>query len=71
MRTSRRTVAVAASGRTEVLMWLAERTGGGRGMGLSGGHFHANWDSAPFRRVVLNALVWLAGVEVPNGGVDS
>ncbi|HYH92092.1 MAG TPA: ThuA domain-containing protein [Candidatus Saccharimonadales bacterium] len=62
---------VAASGREEVLMWVRERPGRPRGFGLTGGHFHTNWRNDDFRRVVLNALVWLSGLEVPVGGVDS
>jgi hypothetical protein len=62
---------VAASGRRETLMWAFDRPSGGRGFGLNGGHFHANWATDAFRTVVLNALVWIAGAEVPNGGVKS
>jgi hypothetical protein len=63
---------VAARGRRETLMWAVERPdGGGRGFGLGGGHFHANWADDAFRRVVLNALVWVAGAEVPRDGVTS
>ena len=62
---------VAASGRPETLLWAIERPDGGRGFGLSGGHFHANWGNDAFRTTVLNALVWLSGAEVPDGGVVS
>ena len=59
---------VAASGRPETLLWALERPDGGRGFGLSGGHYHANWGNDSFRTTVLNALVWLAGAEVPEAG---
>ena len=62
---------VAASGRREPLMWAIERPDGGRGFGFTGGHFHANWGNADFRRAVLNALVWVTGAEVPPSGVTS
>jgi len=62
---------VAASGRPETLMWALQRPDGGRGFGLSGGHFHANWRNDAFRTTVLNALVWLTGANVPAGGVAS
>lgn len=52
-------------------MWAYERPGGGRGFGFTGGHFHRNWADANFRKVVLNGLVWIAGAEVPAGGVES
>ena len=51
--------------------WVATRSGGGRGFGFTGGHFHRNWKNDNFRRMVLNAIVWIAGGEVPAGGVAS
>ena len=62
---------IAASGRQEPLMWAHERPDGGRGFGLVGGHFHANWGNDSFRTAALNALVWIAGVDVPTHGVPS
>jgi hypothetical protein len=62
---------MAASGRAETLMWSVERADGGRGFGVTGGHLHASWGNDAFRTIVLNALVWLAGAEVPTGGVES
>ena len=61
---------MAARGRAEVLMWAAERRDGGRGFGFTGGHFHRNWGDENFRKIVLNALLWIAKVEVPADGVS-
>jgi hypothetical protein len=61
---------VADSGREETMMWVYERPDGGRGFGFTGGHTHANWGDPNQRRVMLNALLWLAKVEVPAGGVQ-
>ncbi|MCX6951086.1 MAG: hypothetical protein NTV51_02705 [Verrucomicrobia bacterium] len=61
----------AAKGRPETMMWATERADGGRGFGFTGGHFHANWQNDQQRRLLLNALVWLAKLEVPAGGIDS
>lgn len=61
----------SAKGRAEAMMWAVERADGGRGFGFTGGHFHDNWGQDSFRKVVLNALVWLAKVEIPEGGVVS
>jgi hypothetical protein len=61
----------AAKGRPEAMMWVVERGDGGRGMGFTGGHFHDNWGNDNFRKVVLNALVWLAKAEVPAAGIES
>lgn len=62
---------VAASGRSETMMWVYDRGNGGRGFGFTGGHTHRNWSDPNQRKVLLNALVWLAGLEVPANGVDS
>ena len=60
-----------ASGREETMMWAYERPNGGRGFGFTGGHTHAHWGNDNQRKVVLNALLWLAKVEVPAQGVAS
>ena len=62
---------VAAQGREEIMMWAVERDDGGRGFGFTGGHFHVNWANDDFRKVVLNSLLWLAKIEVPEGGFAS
>lgn len=62
---------VEASGRKETMMWVYERPDGGRGFGFTGGHRHVNWGNENFRKVVLNGLLWLAGIEVPAGGAVS
>lgn len=56
------------------MMWLFERPkelGAGRGFGFTGGHFHKNWQNDNQRRVVLNAIAWIAGIDVPKEGVAS
>ncbi|MFM7136593.1 MAG: thioesterase, partial [Planctomycetota bacterium] len=49
--------------------WAYERPGGGRGFGCTGAHFHANWGNDDFRKLMLNALAWTAGLEVPSEGL--
>jgi hypothetical protein len=61
----------AAKGKPETMMWATERPDGGRGFGFTGGHSHLNWQNEDQRRVMLNALVWLAKLDVPAGGVNS
>ncbi len=63
--------ALVAQGARQTVAWAAENPGGSRGFGFTGGHYHANWKHEDQRRLVLNALVWLAGLEVPAGGVVS
>jgi len=61
----------ARMGMPEHVAWAYERPGGGRGFGFTGGHWHWNWGHDDFRKVVLNAIVWVAGLDVPSGGVSS
>ncbi len=60
-----------AKGREEHVMWCVADPGRGRGAGFTGGHFHKNWADDNFRKVVLNALLWICQVDVPPGGVES
>jgi putative membrane-bound dehydrogenase-like protein len=62
---------VAGLGKKQTLMWGLERPDGGRGVGFTGGHYHRNWSIDGFRTLVLNTIVWTAGMEVPAGGVKS
>ncbi len=57
-------------GESEIVSWAVERKDGGRGFGFTGGHFHENWGDENFRKFVLNALVWLAGADIPANGVE-
>ena len=61
----------ASKGRAEAMMWTVERADGGRGFGFTGGHFHDNWGNDDFRKVVLNAVLWIAKAEIPETGVVS
>ncbi len=63
--------AAVERGETQTLMWASERPRGGRGFGFTGGHVHWNWAHPDYRKLVLNAIAWIAGAEVPPGGVDS
>ncbi len=60
-----------ANGEIQHVGWAAEREGGGRGFGFTGGHFHHNWSDENFRKVVLNAIVWTAHGTIPADGVTT
>ncbi len=60
-----------AKGESQAVMWCTERPDGGRGFGFTGGHFHKNWGDENFRKIVLNAILWIAKAEVPKNGVSS
>ena len=61
----------AAKGNPEHMMWVVDRGDGGRGCGFTGGHTHKNWQDDNFRKVVLNALLWICKVDLPADGVES
>jgi hypothetical protein len=61
---------IADSGRAETMMWAYERADGGRSFGFTGGHTHAHWGDPNQRKVMLNALLWIAKVDVPARGVE-
>lgn len=55
----------------QVMAWAYSRPEGGRGFGFTGAHMHENWMNDDFRKVVMNAIVWAAQLEVPETGVDT
>lgn len=67
--------AMAHPGRSETMSWAYERPSGGRSFGFTGGHWYGNWLDSPEtpnapmqRRIVMNGILWTAGVEVPSEG---
>jgi type 1 glutamine amidotransferase len=61
-----------ANGESQHVAWTYERPDGkGRGFGFTGAHDHVNWQDDNFRKVVLNAILWTAHVDVPKNGVPS
>ncbi|VTS06709.1 ThuA domain-containing protein [Tuwongella immobilis] len=55
-------------GRPEIMAWSYDRADGGRGFGFTGGHFHRNWANEDYRRLVVNAILWTAKADIPEGG---
>jgi trehalose utilization protein len=60
-----------ANGEKQHVAWAYERPTGGRGFGFTGAHNHRSWQNESFRKVVLNAILWTANVEVPKDGCPS
>jgi len=61
----------AGRGMAEHVAWVYQRADGGRGFGFTGIHPHWNWAHDDYRKLVLNAIAWSAGVDVPRDGVPS
>lgn len=60
-----------AAKKPQHVAWAAERAGGGRGFGFTGGHYHKGWGNADQRKLMLNAILWTAKADVPANGVES
>ncbi len=60
-----------ANGKKQHVAWAYERPGGGRGFGFTGAHNHVSWQNENFRKVMLNAILWTANVDVPPEGCSS
>ena len=59
---------VTAKDKPVVVGWAYERPGGGRSFGTTLGHFYRNFQREPFRRMIVNSILWTAKVEIPKGG---
>jgi type 1 glutamine amidotransferase len=59
---------VSVRDKDHVVAWTHDRTNGGRSFGTTLGHFHDNFRTEAFRRMVVNGILWSARVEVPAGG---
>jgi type 1 glutamine amidotransferase len=59
------------SPKRETVAWCVERSDSGRGFGIVMPHFYKNWGVDDLRRLILNGIVWTAGIEVPPGGVKT
>ncbi|WP_018969086.1 ThuA domain-containing protein [Rubritalea marina] len=60
-------------GKQVAIMWAnkPKDENASRGVGFTGGHYHSNWAVDNFRKLVLNAIVWTAKIDVPENGVES
>ena len=59
---------VTTKGQDVVVGWAYERPEGGRAYGTTLGHFYSNFEREPFRRAIVNAILWTAKRDVPEGG---
>ena len=72
LRSGNPTVRKAISnGEEQHVAWAFERPEGGRSFGFTGGHVHDNWADDNYRKLMLNAIIWTANIEVPENGVTS
>jgi type 1 glutamine amidotransferase len=55
----------------EIVAWAVSRPDGGRGVGIVMPHFYKNWQVDDLRTLIMNAIVWAAKRDVPEGGVKT
>ena len=66
-----------AGPKDQVTMWAYDRPPTpaskipGRSIGVTFGHFYNNWQNDDYRKLVLNAIVWSAHIDVPKDGIQS
>jgi type 1 glutamine amidotransferase len=62
----------ANNGGPDPVSWAFNRPDGGRSVVWGGSDFHDNQHNvAEYRRFLLNAIIWIAGMDVPAGGVSA
>lgn len=61
---------VRVKDKDQVVAWVYERpdSGGGRSFGNTLFHYHQNFAIEPFRRFIVNGILWTAHCELPEGG---
>ena len=55
-------------GNGDIVAWTFDRADGGRSFSFSGLDAHSAWENAGMRRLVINGVLWSAGIEVPAEG---
>jgi trehalose utilization protein len=55
----------------DVVAWAYDRPEGGRSFTFTGAHLHASFGQEGYRRMLVNGVLWSAGLEVPEGGAKA
>lgn len=51
--------------------WAKVRDNGGRSFAFTGGHFHKNFELGDYRKMMMNAVLWISKEVVPGNGFES
>ncbi|HEY1186411.1 MAG TPA: ThuA domain-containing protein [Gemmata sp.] len=68
LRTWNPKAAAKPTGGQDVVAWAYDRPEGGRSFTFTGAHLHASFAEEGYRRLLVNGILWAAGVEVPKEG---
>ncbi|NBY01604.1 MAG: thioesterase, partial [Planctomycetes bacterium] len=55
----------------ETVGWAFESSKGGRAFSYTGGHMQSNWGKDGLRQLVVNGILWSAGLEIPEKGAPN
>ncbi|MGB3119779.1 MAG: ThuA domain-containing protein [Verrucomicrobiales bacterium] len=55
-------------GDKDIVSWSFERPNGGRSFSFSGLDAHSAWENAGMRKLVINGILWTAGIAIPKDG---
>jgi hypothetical protein len=58
----------AKPGDDAIVSWCYDRPDGGRSFVFTGCHLHRSWGEEGYRRLLVNAILWTAKVDVPKSG---
>jgi hypothetical protein len=59
-----------AGGVADVVAWAYDRPAGGRSFCFTGADAHSAWAASGLRQLVVNAILWSAGLPIPHGGAS-
>jgi type 1 glutamine amidotransferase len=62
-------LSVTIDGESYPVAWAFEREGGGRSFGFSGLHFHENWQTPEYRRLVAQGVLWTLDLPILKDGI--
>ncbi|MEZ6129982.1 MAG: ThuA domain-containing protein [Planctomycetaceae bacterium] len=54
-----------------IVCWTYDRPDGGRSFSFTGLDAHSAWERTGMRQLVLNGVLWSAGVDIPRAGASS
>ncbi len=60
---------VPINGIPETVSWAWQRPDQGRSFGFSGLHFHKNWKTLEYRRLVVQGILWTLKKPIPQKGI--
>lgn len=69
-RESKAVLTATIDGSPHTVAWAYPRKDGGRSFGFSGLHFHENWQSTDYRRLVTQGVLWTLQVPIPKDGIS-